>query len=68
MEHCQKKELDSKFQNLSSSAFKEYLIMGIRPASNSKCNIHNLISSLNLSLALDLTGLGALADSVGCEN
>ena len=36
-------ELDSKIQNLSSSAFKEHLIKGIRPPSNSVFNIYNLI-------------------------
>ena len=34
-------KLDSKIQNLSSSAFKEHLIKGIRPPSNSVLNIHN---------------------------
>ena len=36
-------KLDSKIQNLSSSAFKEHLIKGIRPPSNSVFNIHNPI-------------------------
>ena len=35
--------LDSKIQNLSSSAFKEHLIKGIRPPLNSVFNVHNLI-------------------------
>ena len=36
-------KLDSKIQNLSSSAFKEHLIKGIRPPSKSVLNIHKLI-------------------------
>ena len=36
-------KLCSKIQNLSSSAFKEHLIKGIRPPANSVFNIHNLI-------------------------
>ena len=36
-------KLYSEIQNLSSSAFKEHLIKGIRPPSNSVFNIHNLI-------------------------
>ena len=36
-------KLDSKTQNLSSSAFKEHLIKGIRPPSNAVFNIYNPI-------------------------
>ena len=43
MNHVEWSKLSSKIQNLSSSTFKEHLIKGIRPPSNSAFNIHNSI-------------------------